>query len=88
MKEEVDYDPSKTEEIKVDLKINDRIAISESMPWIIDEVEDKIQITLGMDHLNSLEVRNLNCKSWVANEFLDVLTCYDIPENGFDKLIF
>ena len=57
------------------------------MPWIIDDVEDKIQTALGMNHLNSLEIYNLSCKSWVANEFLDVLTCYDLPERGLDKLI-
>ena len=58
------------------------------MPWIIDDVEEKIQTALGMNHLNSLYVDNFNCKSWVANEFLDVLTCYDLPESGLDKLIF
>ena len=58
------------------------------MPWIIDDVEDKIQTALGMNHLNSLEISDLSCKSWVANEFLDVLTCYDLPEHGLGKLIF
>ena len=24
----------------------------------------------------------------MANEFLDVLCCYDLPESGLDKLIF
>ena len=57
------------------------------MPWIIDEVEDKIQTALGMNHLIALEINDLYCKSWVANEFLDVLTCFDLPENGLDKLI-
>ena len=56
------------------------------MPWIIDDVEDKIQTALGMNHLNSLHIWGLNCKSWVANEFLDVLTCYNLPEHGLDKL--
>ena len=41
-----------------------------------------------MGHLNSLEIRDLNSKSWVVNEFLDVLTCYDLPEHGLDKFIF
>ena len=40
-----------------------------------------------MNHLNSLYIEELNCKSWVANEFLDVLTCYDLPEHGHDNLI-
>ena len=57
------------------------------MPWIIDDVEDKVQTALGMGHLSSLEIRELNCKSLVANEFLDVLCCYDLPEEGLTKLI-
>ena len=58
------------------------------MPWIIGDVEDKIQTALGMGHLTSLDIYGLDCKSWVANEFLDVLTCYDLPESGLDKLNF
>ena len=57
------------------------------MPWIIDEVEEKIETVLGMGHLTSLEIGDLKSKSWVANEFLDLLTCYDLPEQGLDKLI-
>ena len=41
-KEEVDFDPSKTETLATNLKINEIQAISDSMPWIIDEVEEKI----------------------------------------------
>ena len=37
--------------------------------------------------MKSLDIGFLNSKSWVVNEFLDVLTCYDIPEQGLDKLI-
>ena len=56
------------------------------MPWIIDDVEEKIQNALGMNHLSSLYIKDLYCKSWVANEFLDLLTCYDLQEHGLDKL--
>ena len=43
VKEEADYDPSKTERLRVEhLKVNEKLTISESIPWIIDEVEDKI----------------------------------------------
>ena len=58
------------------------------MPWIIDDVEEKIQTALGMGHLNSLEIIEIDCKSWVANELLDLLCSYDLPEKGLDKLIF
>ena len=55
------------------------------MPWIIDDVTDKIESALGMEQLTSIEITSFWCKSWVANELLDVLTCYDIPENGLNK---
>lgn len=70
------------------LKVNDKEIITGSTPWIIDEVEEKIQTALGMGHLNSFDIFGLSSKSWVANEFLDVLTCYDLPELGLDKIIF
>ena len=41
-----------------------------------------------MGHLHSLEIVVLDSKSWIANELLDVLTCYDLPEQGLNKLIF
>ena len=47
-KEEVDFDPSKTESLDVILKVNEIEAISGSMPYIIDEVEDRIQSALGI----------------------------------------
>ena len=39
-----------------------------------------------MQHLTSLYIEDLHCKSWVANEFLDMLCSYDIPEQGLDKI--
>ena len=43
VKEEPDYDPSKTETLKLfQLKVNEKLTISGSMPWIIDDVEEKI----------------------------------------------
>ena len=86
-KEEVDFDPSKTEQLAVNLKINGAEVISVCMPWIIDEVEERIQSALGFNQLTCLEIKSLDCMSWIANEFIDVLTCYDMPEQGLDKLI-
>ena len=40
-----------------------------------------------MCHLNSIEIARLYTKSWVANEFLDALCCYDLPEEGLNKLV-
>ena len=31
-------------------------AIEGSMPWIIDDVDDKVEIALGMGHLSSLHI--------------------------------
>ena len=56
------------------------------MPWIIDEVADKVERALGMNHLTCLHISNLRCVSWVANEFLDLMCSYDLPEQGLNKL--
>ena len=56
------------------------------MPWILDDVSDKVESALGMSCLTSLHIRILNCKPWVANEFLDLLCSYDLPEQGLEKL--
>ena len=57
------------------------------MPWIIDDVSDKVESALGMNHLTSLKIDKLNCRPQVANEFLDLLCGYDVPEQGLEKLI-
>ena len=61
IKEEVDFDPSKTEPLEVDLEVNDKEAISGSMPWIIDDVDEKIQTSLGINQLTSLDISRLAC---------------------------
>ena len=96
MKEDVNYDPTKTESLKVNLNINDKkdcfgnpvYFIRGSLPWIIDDVEDKIQTVLGTINLTSLDISELECKSLVANEFLDLLCSYDMNEQGLNKLRF
>ena len=55
-KEEVDFDPSKTEILKVDLKVNNIEAFPRSVAWIIDDVDERIQDALGMNQLSSLEI--------------------------------
>jgi len=55
IKEEVDYDPTKTVRLKVySVKVNEKEIISLSMPYIIGDVEEKVQTALGMGHLTSL----------------------------------
>ena len=49
------------------------------MPWIIEDVEDKVQKALDMEHITFLRIEDLNCKQWVANEFLDMLCSYNEP---------
>ena len=56
------------------------------MPWIAEDVSGKVESALGMKHLTSLYIYDLNCKSWVTNEFLDLMCSYDLPEQGLNKL--
>ena len=87
-KEEVDFDTSKTEQLSVWLDVNDKTAFKGNFPWIIDDINDKIESAIGMDPLTTLEVGGLYCNSTVANELLDLLCGYDLPEQGLEKLIF
>ena len=57
------------------------------MPWIIDEVSDKIETALGMEKITNLLIANLDCKSLVANEFLDLVCSCDVPEQGLQRLL-
>ena len=50
------------------------------MPWIINDVDDKVEIALGPGQLSSLHISILMCESWVANEFLDLMCGYDLSE--------
>ena len=56
-----------------------------NVPWIVDEVEEKISTALGPNQLTSLYINQIICKAVVANEFLEVLTCY-VAEHGLEKL--
>ena len=56
------------------------------MPWIIDDVDEKVENALGPGQLSSLKISILSCESWVANEFLDLMCGYDLPEQGLEKL--
>ena len=56
------------------------------MPWIIEDVYDKVEIAIGMEQLTSLYINYLNCKSQVVNEFLDLMCSYEIQEQGLSKL--
>ena len=61
VKEEVDFDPSKTEQLGTFLNINDKKdsnsddglewPIEGFVPWIVDEIEERIQTALGKDQL-------------------------------------
>ena len=70
IREEVDYDPTKTEELNVKLNINDKKDINDQhewaidglMPWILDDVEDRIQGIMGTDPLTGIHIESLNCK--------------------------
>ena len=58
------------------------------MPWIQDNVDDKIQAALGTNDLKSICIDTLDCKSWIANEFLDILCSYVQTETSLEKIIF
>ena len=67
--------------------MNEKWLIERSIPWIIGDVDEKVEIALGPGQLSSLDIAGLVCESWVANEFLDLMCGYDLPEQGIEKLV-
>ena len=96
VKEEVDYDPTRTELLSVKFEVNDTKVISGSTPWYIEDIEDKIQCHLDSlqqqaakdpKSQKSLKIVDLKNKCFVANEFFDHLCGYQFFNDGLDKLI-
>ena len=85
-REEVDFDPSRTENLEVQLKVNDAKAIDGNMPYIVEDVNEKIDSALTERLVRSIDISRLTGKSWVCNEFLDLLLKREFPEQGLDKL--
>ena len=62
IKEELDYDPTQFESFSCTLALNEEVAISGSMTWDIEEVEQKINQVYRGEPLKSLEIIELDCK--------------------------
>ena len=88
VKEDIDYDPSKVETLKCEsIKLNNIEAHRGSMPWILDEVEEKLNKVYQGQQLESLEIHGLDCKSSVANLFLDFMASLDLKNDSFKNLV-
>ena len=48
------------------------------MPFILNEIEEKINKVIKGLPLVSLEIEELDCKSSVANEFLDFMASQEL----------
>ena len=57
------------------------------MPWIIEEVEEKLNKVYQGKPLESIEIEGLECKSFIANQFFDFIVSLDLADNGLKKLI-
>ena len=52
------------------------------MPWITEKVEEKMNTAYQGKPLESLEILNLNCKSSLANEFLDLMANQEFADDS------
>ena len=68
VREEIDFDPTQIELFKCEkLVLNDLEALSGQMPWVYEEVEEKINKVYKGIPLENLEIEGLDCKPSVAN---------------------
>ena len=55
------------------IAVNDEVVIEESMHWNFFSISELIEMALGNDKMTSFSVKNLICKSSIANELLDII---------------
>ena len=88
VKEEIDFDPTQIELFKCEkLVLNEVEALSGQVPWVIEEVEEKINKVYQGKQLESLEIVGLDCKSNVANETFDLMAGLDLVDESLRKLL-
>ena len=87
VKEDIFADLSKVEVFDCQsLKVNDTCAHTGSMPWILDQFEDKINTVYAGVPLESFEIVWLDCKTQVVNQFFDFIVSQDLADESFKKL--
>ena len=87
VKEELGADLSQVEVFKCQsLKVNDLEALTDSMPWLLDQFEQKINSVYQGQPLESFEIKELDCKSSVVNQFFDFMVSQDLADESFKKL--
>ena len=59
---------------------NNKVVIDETLNWNFFTFSEEIESKLGDEDLSTFAVRNLDCKSYVTNEVLDVIATQLISE--------
>ena len=55
------------------LLVNDKVVIDEAIHWNFLAISEEVEVKLGHENLKSFEVKNLECKSFITNELLDII---------------
>ena len=67
-REEIDFDPTKIDAFNFrNLKLNGIEVDTGIMPWILEEVEEKIYKVCKKSPIESLEIECIDCNSSVMN---------------------
>ena len=70
------------------ITVNDEVVIDETIHWNFFTISEKVEVQLGDRNMTSFGVKNLECKSFVTNEVLDVIASQMISEeDGLSKIV-
>ena len=53
--------------------VNDKVVMDETIHWNFLAISEDVEVKLYDENLSSFEVKNLECKSFVTNELLDII---------------
>ena len=53
------------------------------MPWVLYQFEDKLNKVYQGQPLENFDIRELDCKSQVVNQFFDYMISQDLSDDSF-----
>ena len=68
--------------------VNGKVVLDETTNWNFLSISEQVEVKLGNSSLTSFAVKNLDCKSFVTNELLDIIASQTISEtDGLSEIV-
>ena len=70
------------------IMVNNEVVLDETIHWNFLDISEKVEVKLGDQNMTTFAIKNLDCKSFVTNELLDVIASQMISEeDGLAEIV-